>query len=638
MKKRSHLVTWALALFIFASPGLAQDKDKEKEKSSSASNSLVRLLQSKGILTEAEAASVSNSGSPAEVESRLARLLLSKGMISQSEYDGVAAATTAPGLPVSNTLVATREFGGVAFPPGAKESHVVVAGLVPTAAASASAPVGAAPPDKPVIPAVAPIRTLPLAGDAVFKRDGLAPVIKIGSDIKMKPYGIFKASFISDSSSPGGNDFPLPGFLGDTGPGNSPEMHFTARSFRIGSDFEWLDPSKNVTITGKVEADFEGNFSRVNNRNISSIRSNAFQLRLAWARIDKRFSDKTSAFALFGQDWTAFGSSTLPPIIENTGLGLGYGILYERAPQFRFGIGRELGGSRHWKFEPEFAFVLPGFGNTPSDISNQLAFGERQGTDSNRPEIQGRLVTQFQLDTAPGVVPAQFIVSGTYGKREAIVTAAAMAALPAAIKAAFPYGATVESSRYGISAEAQLPTRYFTLLLKGFTGQDLRFYFVGTLFSNFNDVYGLTSAAGVPSIDGSSTVVFGLNSSGTPAIAPQRPVRAAGGFADLAFPLSRIFKANPEGRNAGWTFNMHYSFDDAFARDVRRIGAANRSRDDITAGTLTYKMNKYFSVAFEESYYRTRAANKGGPLPLYRGIPSYQWHDVREQLSFITTF
>jgi hypothetical protein len=53
---------------------------------------------------------------------------------------------------------------------------------------------------------------------------------------------------------------------------------------------------------------------------------------------------------------------------------------------------------------------------------------------------------------------------------------------------------------------------------------------------------------------------------------------------------------------------------------------------------MNYKLNKYFTISFEESYYRTRAANKGGPLPLYRGIPSYQWHDVRSQLAFITTF
>ncbi len=49
-------------------------------------------------------------------------------------------------------------------------------------------------------------------------------------------------------------------------------------------------------------------------------------------------------------------------------------------------------------------------------------------------------------------------------------------------------------------------------------------------------------------------------------------------------------------------------------------------------------MNKYLNVGYEESYYRTRAANKGGPLPLYPGVPAYQWHDQRHQLAFWATF
>jgi hypothetical protein len=629
MKRRPHLFFSVLVFFAVASLVMAQQNDR----GSSTPNSLVRLLQAKGIITSEEATSLNQAASPAASEMRLAKLLVLKGLLSQAEYDGIAA--TLSNAPAPRTLLASLNYSGATVPRETRDSLDAMASPGPTLSPSTAASASPAPEKPTVIPAIAPIRALGLAGDAAFKRDGLLPVFKIGNDVKVKPYGIFKVSLISDSSSPGGNDFPLPGFLGDTGPGNSPEFHISARSFRIGSDFEWLDPSKDITITGKVEADFEGNFSRVNNRNVSSIRSNAFQLRFAWMRIDKKFSDNTSAFALFGQDWTPFGSSTLPPLLETTGLGLGYGILYERAPQFRFGVGRELGGARHWKFEPEFALVLPGYGNTPSDISNQLAFGERQGADSNMPELQGRFVTQFQLDTAPGVAPAQLIASWTYGQRAVIVTAANV---PTAFKAAFPYGAKVDSSRYGASVEAQLPTRWFTLLLKGFNGEDLRFYLVGNLFSNYNDTSGLTNPATVASIDGSSNVVFGFDPNGNPIVAPQRPVRARGGFIDLGLPLSRLLKADPAGRNAGWTANLHYSLDDAVARDVRHIGAANRSRDDIFAGTVNYKFNKYFNVSFEESYYRTRAANHGGPLPLYRGIPAYQWHDVRQQLAFWTIF
>ncbi|MGB9177811.1 MAG: hypothetical protein WCB68_01095 [Pyrinomonadaceae bacterium] len=173
-----------------------------------------------------------------------------------------------------------------------------------------------------------------------------------------------------------------------------------------------------MVITGKLEFDFEGNFTRVNNRNISSIRSSQPSIRLAWARIDRRFTERTTGFALFGQDWTPFASSTLPNMIENTNFGgIGFGAAHERAPQARFGFNYNAGGSRSWQFQPEFAIVLPAFGDLPANVADQLGFGERQGTDSRRPEIEGRFVIQWQLDKAPGVVPAQLIFSFENARR-----------------------------------------------------------------------------------------------------------------------------------------------------------------------------------------------------------------------------
>ena len=44
---------------------------------------------------------------------------------------------------------------------------------------------------------------------------------------------------------------------------------------------------------------------------------------------------------------------------------------------------------------------------------------------------------------------------------------------------------------------------------------------------------------------------------GTPVeIANLQPVGGSGGFAELSFPLSRIFHANAEGPNSGWVFHM----------------------------------------------------------------------------------
>ena len=324
----------------------------------------------------------------------------------------------------------------------------------------------------------------------------------------------------------------------------------------------------------------------------------------------------------------------MPNMIENTNFGgVGYGAPYTRIPQARFGFNHKFGGSHSVSFGPEIAIVLPAFGNLPSDVANQLAFGERQGADSQQPGIQGRAVLQWQLDQAASVSPAQFIVSFAHAERKAIVTAANV---PVAFRSAFPSGAEVSSSSNGYSAEIQLPTRFLTLVGKYYNGSDLRFYLAGQLLSNFNDTAGLTSTATATSIDGASTVVFGFLN-GVPVVAPQRPVRAQGGFVQLGFPLSRIFDADPKGRNAGWTAFLYYGGDQATARDARRFGGRG-AHSDLFSGNLQYKWNQWVTFAYEQGYYRTRANNRVGALPLFRGIPSFTTHNIRSEFAAIFSF
>jgi hypothetical protein len=291
------------------------------------SDPLVRVLVTKGVLTESEGRAISTGGTPGEQRDRLADLLRDKGLISAAEFEAIrtpppsADAVAAAQPTVTDELKSVREK---------------------------TAPKPAQTPN--VIAAIAPTRLLSIEPP---KREGLIPDIKLGSGARIKLYGFFKTSVIYDSSSPQGNDFPLPLLAGDTGPNLSPEFHLKARAFRFGANFEWLDPAPKTIITGRLEFDFEGNFTRVNNRNISSIRSSQPSIRLAWVRIDRRFTERTTGFALFGQDWTPFVSSTLPNMIENTNFGgLGFGAAYERAPQARFGFNYNAGGSRSWQFQP----------------------------------------------------------------------------------------------------------------------------------------------------------------------------------------------------------------------------------------------------------------------------------------------
>ena len=601
MRSNLRFVFMFLILQIAFSITCAQDN------ASSSTDPLVRVLVTKGVLTTEEARAITVNASPAEQRDRLATLLRDKGVISAGEFEAVR--TVAP---TENVALKTM-----------KADYRSSAPEKPAVAPQPSPPT--------VIAAVAPVRLL---GIDTPKRDGLIPDIKLGTGARLKLYGIFKTSLIHDSSSPQGNDFPLPLLAADTGPNNSPEFHLRARGLRLGANFEWLDPAPKITLTGKIEFDFEGDFTRVNNRNISSIRSSQPSIRLAWVRIDRRFNDKMSAFALFGQDWAPFVSSTMPNMIENTNFGgLGYGAAYTRIPQARFGFNHKFGGSRDFRFGPEFAIVLPAFGDLPTEVANQLAFGERQGSDSQQPGVQGRAVLQWQLDTAANVSPAQFIVSFEHARRRAIVTAANV---PAAFRTAFPSGAEVGSSSNGLSVEMQLPTHFVTVVGKYYDGSDLRFFFAGQLLSNFNDTAGLTGTATATSIDGASTVVFGLLN-GAQVVAPQRPVRGQGGFIQFGFPLSRIFNADPKGRNAGWTAYIYYGDDQATARDARRFGARG-ARSDLFSGNIQYKWNQWVTFAYEQGYYRTRADNRAGILPLFRGIPSFTTHNIRSEFAAIFTF
>ncbi len=621
----SFYIAWILFLSVVfaACPSFAADPP-----ASGNPDLLIQLLTSKGVITADEAKTI-NGVPAAEQRDRLLSLLRDKGVISADELSSLSAPPAS--AQVAKALVASTTP------------------VIPASAPAAIPPQESKPAAPKVISAVTPLRVLQLEPSPP---SGMIPDLKLGSGAKLKFYGLVKASTIYDSSAPYGTDMPLPGFIStgtapfDPGP-NSAEFHAKARFMRWGTGFDWPDVSKNTAITGKFEFDFEGNYTRALNRNISTIRSSQASIRLAYGRIDHKFTDRTSIFGLFGQDWTPFGSSTLPAIYETTGLGLGFGTLYERAPQFRFGVGHKFGGSRNVFFQPEFAVVQPAFGNDPKLLDNQLGYGERQGSDSARPEVQSRIVTQFQLDKAPGVPPAQIIFSGVQGERTALVRAADV---PTAFKGAFPHGASVSSSRYGWTGEVQLPTRYVTLLFKYWNGADLRWYFVGSLFSNFNDPLGagltcpgagtVFTTCTTSSDDGASSVIFGQRANGTFAVAPQRPVRSQGGFVNVGLPLSRIAGANPEGRNAGWVLYLHYALDEANPHDVRHLGN-ERQKNDLAAATLNYQLNKWVTFTVEESYYRTRAVGDPTgvlPFPTLAGFPSREWHDFRSEIGPTFTF
>jgi hypothetical protein len=607
--------------------------------------SLLDLLVKKGILTSGEANSLRNTSGTAGMN-QLLLLLKAKGVVSDTEAAELKSATDTESM---HSLVDTES--------GPMQTMNLTTGQATQAKPAETGPV--------VIPAIAPLRVLPIDPPA---KDGLVAALKLGP-VKMTPYGFIKSTMAYDSYDPTGDDFPRPGFTAaDSGPNSNPEFHVKARATRMGSRFEWPDVSQNITITGQIEADFEGNFSRADNRNVSSIRSNALQLRLAFGRIDWNVRPNTDVFFEAGQDWTIFGSSALMNLFETTFFGAYWGNLYERAPQFRFGFVQKLGGSRNWKLSPEIAFMMPSEGNLPADVvtvtcgsittlpgtptctgaftnglGNQLGYGERQGADYTSPELESRVVLQFQLDKAPGVVPAQVLWSGFYTHRQATVLASAV---PTAFKEAFPRGVDNSSKGYGNQLAISLPTRWATFVASAYYGADLRFFFGGETLSNYNQAAGLIKTANGLSVDGSSTVVFGLRDGTIPTIAPQEPVRGYGGFFQVGFPISRWFNAEPKGRNAGWQAYFEYGIDAAvandfrYAKDISATAGGGPIKDTVKAVTVFYKMNPWVQFGFEESHYQGQAVpdTRGACTTKVAGLPTCTSVDWRTEFGPVFTF
>lgn len=488
--------------------------------------------------------------------------------------------------------------------------------------------------------AVAAVRVLPVGRPAL---NGLTNGLKLGQDITVQLYGALAGSYSHDTSSPYGNEFPLPGFIGNVnGPNAFPETHIKAGNSIIGTNVRWANVLPNTTAFAVAEMDFNGNFAASSNSTIGSFEP---RLRRAFGRLDYcadncRSADATDFFVLVGQDWTPFASSTQPALMEQTLDGAGFGNIYARLPQVRLGVDRKLGGERGLHVGAEIAVVQSASGagggfSSAQGLQVQLAQGERLGADSDRPEFQARLVAQFQLDKAEGVPPAQFIISGMEGRQTAIISASAV---PAAYQASFPSGAKTSAQRYGVTLEEQLPTRWLTISGKYYFGAGLRYYGGVEYFGWYNKTSGLINTATASSVDGSDTLVFGMLN-GVPVLAPQRTPRAQGGFVQVGLPISRWFGASPQGWNAGWSGQLTFGVDGLNKYDVRHLGGG-RQTSDLFSGGIRYQLNSYVTFGFDESVYVTNATalTATGLYPSFQGRPTHSWSDVRSEGGVIFAF
>jgi hypothetical protein len=630
---------------------------------------LLGVLVKKGVLASAEADAIRNAAPEAEFQ-LLVEALSRKGVLSAADLSAAASPAAQPAAPAAPVEARESMSSSPAGPDADASPQQPQTQPQPPFPSRVAGEVK--PPPATVAPAIAPIRVFPV--DA--PRTGTLAGIKAGP-ITLAPYGFIKATVVHDSSDPDGDDFPFPGIwlnaggnsTLNTGPTQDPEVHVKARSTRFGLNLEWPDMSKNLTLTGKIEGDFEGNFSEVDNRDVTSIRNSEPQLRLAFVRMDYHASDATDFFFVGGQDWTLFGSGALMNIVETTFNGAFWGNIYTRSPQLRVGFVQTLEKEHHVNLEGQFGVMMPSSGQILKlgsvGLAGQLGQGEREGADSDRPEYEGRVALSYQIDRATGVAPAQIALAGFHSRRTSIVPNSDYCPLtgcpatnpdgtpiPANYQAAFPHGFQASSPMWGGQIVAQLPTRWFTLVATAYRGGDLRFYLGGQLNTFATDTGGLTNVVGpFETADGgplaaAGGAVLGTNAAGNVVVAPQRPIRSFGGFVQLGLPLSRWFNADPKGHNAGWQLHFTLGKDQVNDRDLNNPGFTSNANiaaplpllmGKSAIATLYYKINTWATFAFEQSVYATRLEDH---LTIYSiaGQPSNEWQDHRTEFGPIFTF
>jgi hypothetical protein len=143
--------------------------DNNNTETSEIKDPLLFLLVKKVLINEAEGKAIISSGSLTEERGRLANLLPAKGLITTTECEAIRI------VPTINTL----KFNPVEVQKSPVNSAPNMSQTTPAA----------------VIPAITPLRVLPLEGT---KRNGLIPDIKLGSGAKIKLYGFFKTSAVWD--------------------------------------------------------------------------------------------------------------------------------------------------------------------------------------------------------------------------------------------------------------------------------------------------------------------------------------------------------------------------------------------------------------------------------------------------------
>lgn len=290
MKKLFQLLIFSFAIVALSYQAFAQRKDDNSQP-----NPLVQLLQTKGIITEQEAAMISEASSPAQAERRLAELLVSKGLITRQEYE--------------QTLLARD---GSSESPDASSPRVINASQVSEGSNVEPAETLGEAPAKDASPAQS-------------QPDGVVTTV---SKLPVKIYGsiLFSTNYLSAGAN--NNDIPLFGQKhGASSDQNHQNFNATLRQSRFGLRYDGKI-FNDAKLTGVFEFDLLGGKPAFPN----GVNFDLFRLRLAYGRIDWA-NDSFEA----GQDWAVFAPLNPTSLASFAIPGFATsGNLWNRMPQIRY--------------------------------------------------------------------------------------------------------------------------------------------------------------------------------------------------------------------------------------------------------------------------------------------------------------
>ena len=214
-------------------------------------------------------------------------------------------------------------------------------------------------------------------------------------------------------------------------------------------------------------------------------------------------------------------------------------------------------------------------GNVNAPGQTGLGIGQREGANSNRPHTEGRVVVQFKpFSGRTDVVPSHFVVSFEASDRARIFAPPFTNEKPVAMQ-----NFILKSKSVGYSAGFRLATPWSTWIGKYYRGTDLRQFFGGLAQDVFYDG---------PSPFGPSTDLPRM-----------RGVRSQGGLVQWQIPLSVLFHAERPSMQ-GFSANLYYGQDSAFARDARRSG--NRKAQHGVMANLIYQYNRFLQFGLEMNW------------------------------------